>query len=268
MQEKINLYNSKHSETLRKKIEKEFHDSFFCGKQSRKAQAKFYDQKITDFLLKYAYLQIGNLENKRILYYGCGVNKEPLLNFVSQGAHVVAIDLSSEAINIMKEFINERGICKQAEALEMDAEKLIFDKASFDLIFGTAILHHLDIKKAGAEISRVLKFGGKAVFVEPLGANPIINFYRFMTPLARTKDEHPLKENDIKLLKDFFSNYRQQNFFFLSLFAFIWKFIKNDTLFDCSFKILMTLDNLLFKIMPFLKKYCWCTIIVLEKDIS
>lgn len=265
MKNRIDLHKGVYSEPLRKRAEKEFHDDFFCGKQIRKAQVKFYDQKITDFLLKYAYLQMGSLENKRILYYGCGVNKEPLLNFISQGAYVVAVDLSSEAINIMKGFINEQGVNKKAEALEMDAENLSFGDATFDVVFGTAVLHHLDIIKSSAEIIRVLKIGGKAIFVEPLGMNPLINLYRLMTPKDRTKDEHPLKHRDLNLLKKNFSNYKQQNFYFLSLLAFFWKFIKNNTLFHYSLKILIKLDNLLFRILPFLKSYCWCTVVILEK---
>lgn len=263
MQNEINLNG--HSEVLRKKSEKEFHDNLLRKRQSRQAQEKFYDKRITNIALEYAYLQMGSLKGKRILYYGCGVNKAPLLNFVSNGAYVISIDLSSEAIKAMKEFISEEGINKEAEALEMDAEKLSFDNDTFDLVFGTAILHHLDVKRASAEISRVLKMGGKAIFIEPLGMNPLINFYRFLTPADRTKGEHPFKKNDIEALKENFSTYRQQNFFFLALFAFFWKFLKSDIFFVYSFKILMALDNALFKIAPFLERYCWVTVIILEK---
>ena len=42
------------------------------------------------------------------------------------------------------------------------------------------------------EISRILKPNGKLLFIEPLGTNPLINFYRKLTPKSRSKDEHPL----------------------------------------------------------------------------
>ena len=69
----------------------------------------------------------------------------------------------------------------------MNAEVLEFPDASFDLVFGVAILHHLDLDTACAEFLRVLRPSGTAVFLEPLGHNPFINLVRWATPAARTK---------------------------------------------------------------------------------
>src|SRR3546814_3139995 len=46
--------------------------------------------------------------------------------------------------------------------------------------------------------SRVLRPGGRAVFIEPLGLNPAIELYRRFTPSARTPDEHPLLRRDFR----------------------------------------------------------------------
>lgn len=40
-------------------------------------------------------------------------------------------------------------------------------------------------------------------FSEPLGHNPIINWYRNRTPEMRTEDEHPLLIKDIEFAKIF-----------------------------------------------------------------
>jgi hypothetical protein len=48
-----------------------------------------------------------------------------------------------------------------------------------------------DLSLACSEIARVLRPGGPAIFVEPLGHNPLINAYRKRTPALRTVDEHP-----------------------------------------------------------------------------
>jgi ubiquinone/menaquinone biosynthesis C-methylase UbiE len=46
-----------------------------------------------------------------------------------------------------------------------DAEQLPFDDASFDLVFGHAVLHHIpDLPRAFAEFSRVLRPGGTVLF--------------------------------------------------------------------------------------------------------
>ena len=52
------------------------------------------------------------------------------------------------------------------------------EKNRFDIIYGTGILHHLNLKACLDEIERILKPGGKFVFIEPLGTNPVINLYR------------------------------------------------------------------------------------------
>jgi SAM-dependent methyltransferase len=71
----------------------------------------------------------------------------------------------------------------------MDAHKLDFPDGHFDLVFGVAILHHLDLAIACTEIDRVLKPGGMMIFVEPLNTNPLAKLVRYLTPNARTVDE-------------------------------------------------------------------------------
>lgn len=71
----------------------------------------------------------------------------------------------------------------------MDAHALEFPDDTFDLVYGGAILHHLDLPVAYAEIARVLKPGGLMIFAEPLDNNPIAKLVRWLTPQARTPDE-------------------------------------------------------------------------------
>jgi SAM-dependent methyltransferase len=78
----------------------------------------------------------------------------------------------------------------------MNAESLDFEPHSFDLVCGSGIIHHLDVDAAARELHRVVKPGGSAVFLEPMGYNPLINWYRDRTPGMRTDDEHPLVRAD------------------------------------------------------------------------
>lgn len=79
-----------------------------------------------------------------------------------------------------------------------DAHAMPFADESFDLVVGRAILHHLDWEVALGEVRRVLRPGGEAIFMEPLGDNPAAKLLRALTPEARTRDERPLTQGQIQ----------------------------------------------------------------------
>jgi len=60
---------------------------------------------------------------------------------------------------------NARRLGLEVKTQPADAEKLPFADASFDLVFGHAVLHHIpDLDRAFAELARVLAPGGRIVF--------------------------------------------------------------------------------------------------------
>src|SRR5438046_7769862 len=60
---------------------------------------------------------------------------------------------------------NARRLGLEVETLRVDAEHLPFEDASFDLVFGHAVLHHIpDLDRAFAEFHRVLRPGGSLAF--------------------------------------------------------------------------------------------------------
>ena len=61
-----------------------------------------------------------------------------------------------------------------AEFLVDDAMNMNYDDNTFDVVFGSSVLHHLDMQKAMVELFRVLKPGGRLVFAEPNMINPQI----------------------------------------------------------------------------------------------
>lgn len=103
----------------------------------------------------------------------------------------------------------------------MDANNLTFEDNSFDIVFGGAILHHLDIEKTMDHIYRVLKPGGSIVFLEPLNMNPLYKLYRKLNPKERTPDEHALVSSDFKIIRKKFTF----NHYFFDFFSVITGFI-------------------------------------------
>jgi SAM-dependent methyltransferase len=103
-----------------------------------------------------------------------------------------------------REFAEKEGVADRITILEMNAEALEFPDETFDIVFGHSILHHLDLEAARVGIYRVLKRGGKGIFLEPLGHNVFINIFRKITPHRRTPTEKPLLMEDILFLLNLF----------------------------------------------------------------
>ena len=104
--------------------------------------------------------------------------------------------------------------------VQAEGECLPFADASFDCIWGNAILHHLDAAIGGRELFRVLRPGGVAVLSEPWGGNPLLNWARQRLPYsgkARTADERPLRRNDLKKLRSVFPTVELKGFQLLSM---------------------------------------------------
>jgi ubiquinone/menaquinone biosynthesis C-methylase UbiE len=98
------------------------------------------------------------------LELGCGTGFFTLnlkLAGVLGECHVT--DLSPGMVEIAQR--NARRLGFEVEGRVADAERLPYDDASFDLVIGHAVLHHIpDLERAFAEILRVLKPGGRFVF--------------------------------------------------------------------------------------------------------
>jgi SAM-dependent methyltransferase len=143
---------------------------------------------------------LGSVEGRRILEYGCGQGDFGLW-LLDQGASVSGIDVSEFNIRQCQEKASAKNLDPERYSFAvMDAHRLTFQDNSFELILGNGILHHLELSVAMSEIDRVLEPGGKALFQEPLGENPILRFYR-MAARIHTLDERPLVRSDLDYLR-------------------------------------------------------------------
>ena len=176
--------------------EREFHDDRFGDDSERAKAGKFYSA-VTSANEQYTEAVLRQVDGD-CLEYGCGTGAHAF-DLAANGCRSLAIDISRVAIETAEAEARDRGLEVRFE--EMNAEAMTFESGSFDLVYGSGILHHLDMERATAEVFRVLRPGGRAVFLEPLGYNPLINAYRRATPEMRTVDEHPLLKADLDLIE-------------------------------------------------------------------
>jgi ubiquinone/menaquinone biosynthesis C-methylase UbiE len=189
-------------------------------------------------------------KNSVLLDIGCGTGWTAML-LAQKFKEVHAVDISMVSIQVLLKRMKLNAISNIYPNV-CNAEKLPFQDAFFDYVFGYAILHHVDLHTIVPEISRVLKEGGKAAFCEPFGHNPLINFYRFIKHnyIEEFKGtDKPITYND----KGIFQKYFSDVIFFESSFT------------SDKVSLLRPIESMILKYVPFSKKFASYITIMLKK---
>jgi len=78
---------------------------------------------------------------------------------------------------LARETARQHGVA--IEAVATPVERLDVLEASFDLVYGANLLHHVsDLEGTLAAVARALRPGGRCFFWDPLAYNPVITVYR------------------------------------------------------------------------------------------
>jgi SAM-dependent methyltransferase len=158
----------------------------------------------------------------------------------------------------------------------MDAHRLNLPDHAYDIVYGNAILHHLDLQRAIPEVARVLKPDGTAVFRDVMIGNVFLRAFRFATPFWRTPDEHPLTRKDFKSLGETFDIKISQYVLTGLPYMFAVRIINNVILKNIGITSRIQLDKnicrrfdvvdqWLFRYMPFMRNLAWLCLIVLYR---
>ena len=205
-----------------------------------------------------------NIEKKanqsQILDFGCGSGLFIEKTIKYKPKKIVGIDISEVSINKAKEKAKKIGI--DVDYYVDNCEKTKFENNSFDIVYGTGILHHLEFNKCLNEIYRILKPNGSLIFIEPLGTNPFINLYRKLTPNSRSKDEHPLIYKDFLYIRNKFIDTNIKYYGFLTLIFSPFYKLPSKSKF---FKVLAKLDQFLFRFKIF-RPLAWSVLITAKKS--
>lgn len=238
--------------------EQEFHDARIEEADTARRKVDKYYSLMQRAREEYTNLGIAYGKNRDLLDYGCFTGDAAFV-WSAHCARTTGIDLSPAAVEVARRRAAEQEGDIRFEV--MNAEHMDFPSGSFDVAAGTGILHHLDLHRSAAELARVLRPEGHALFIEPMGHNPAINLYRRLTPGLRSDDEHPLHMRDLDVFTQYFETVDIR---FHNLFTFLSLPLRGTTLFKPVNGFLHAIDRALFAILPFTRRYAWLTLIHLS----
>ena len=246
----------------------------------QKREKKFYDEKWKGVRLRAINEEIiipgVDLKGKRVLICSCGSGIDPV-RAAGQGAETYGFDISETAVGNARAMAEHNNVRVRIEV--MDFHNLSYEDDFFDVIYGSAILHHVDCSIVGREIYRVLRPGGTAYFRENSDRNPIYRLIRrslFGRPggyqkqrflfikRAGTTDEYPLTTREIDILSKIFrgnADVKNNRFdFFYLLYFYV---LRNDGI----GKLLRAFDAWIGNTFPAIKRFSYTQDILLKKPL-
>lgn len=246
-------------------LEQEWHDSDDFARDDSSLIVGVYASPVFQEAEAYHMAALGDVRGQHVLDYGCGTGGTTI-ELLKCGAQVTGFDISEARLQGAKQLLAHQPGGEGVVLVRCAAEMLPFQDGSFDAVLGKQILHHLDLKLAIPEIARVLRPGGRAVFLEPLIHNPILEGYRRLTPHLRSPTERALSMNDIAFMASHFRSYRHQEFILLAILPVLAAALarKRGAL-DGWRRRLQTVDRKLLAAWPALGRFYWETVITFER---
>jgi SAM-dependent methyltransferase len=178
---------------------------------------------------------------------------------VRRGARLTALDIAPAMVELA------RSRAEGASFMVAPAEETGLPDASFDLVVGKWVLHHVDVAAAAAETHRILAPGGRAVFFENQDRNPLLRLARRglwgSRPLnwVGTRDEHPLTRADLDTLGRIFERVE------LSYPSFYFFEALSRALGHRFHGPLSGFDELIGRRVPAARRWSWHLLIVLTR---
>jgi ubiquinone/menaquinone biosynthesis C-methylase UbiE len=132
---------------------------------------------------------VETLRGGNILEVGCGDGMDSVALALDYGCNVTAIDISENRVKLALENIKKFNFEDRISARIGDANALDFEDEQFDGVIGNSVMLFLDHDKAGGEIARVLRPGGRLVLTnESMPLSPLVKLSRKFGLSYRSKE--------------------------------------------------------------------------------
>jgi ubiquinone/menaquinone biosynthesis C-methylase UbiE len=182
---------------------------------SKKTLARYaHPPRDTVYALEYAFHLLGDVRGRHVLDLGCGDGQFSTL-VASRGAKVTALDISTDLLRLARRRANQDGFVGAVTPLCGSAHTIPVARESVDVVFGMAVLHHLDLDLVRHEVHRVLKPGGRAIFKEPMRNSRVVSGLRAMIPYRQpdvSPFERPLRWNEMQRFASTFGSWTFREF--------------------------------------------------------
>ena len=190
----------------------------------------------------------------KMLELGCG-NGALSRFFIRRDIEVVSIDIAAKACQFLARSES------RSTPLVACSEILPFKAGSFDIVTSYVALHHFNLNMSLAEMYRIIKPGGAAIFMEPTVNSEL--FYKLRQLIPIDDNESPgggglVKADLITALENTGFNFKIKEFELLTRLERLpgWHGLQRP---------LRKIDYTIFKALPFMKRFARVIVINMRK---
>lgn len=248
----------------RSERERYFHDEMDIQSRHKKFRDRFWHVHESPNTrrgdLYFAGLLRTAVPGRQALEIGCGTGRFSQRVVEMGAAEVHGIELSRRALEAARP--------RESASLrffEHDAHSAL--DGWYDVIFGKAILHHLNYREVLPRLYRDnLRPGGEMMFFEPLGGNLLMKMYWRLGSSVHTPDERPFLEDDLRWLSATFPSFQMKPVNYTTIpVGILSSFLSSDPE-NWLLSICDRIDSLLAEKVPFLQTHFRSGIFHIRKD--
>ncbi len=204
----------------------------------------------------------------RILELGCGAGQHAV-ELAQRGGWIVGVDVALNGLRRARDLAQARHEDEHLALVVMDGHALGCASGSIDRVFGAQVLHHVDCAIVGAEVGRVLKPGGRAVFIENSDRNPLLRVARrYLVGRLGVRrygsdEEAPLQDTEIEAFCRASGTRVQVHMPQLCLTVLL---ARHWLRFPWAMRLFLATDRLLDRYVPPLRRWSFLQVLEFSKD--